>query len=655
MVNERNTRIRASQIASIYPSDVESTNALGSAMDGYVPVYDITTGKFTWVEASSGDVTQSDLNKVKDNIVLNAFRIAINGSLSQFNMVDGIVDEYEDESGIDTDNSVNQAYNSSDGYYQNSSTSGGIDSNTKLMMHFNGIDTSISIPLTLNSGAQISTSQYKFGSSSLYLDGSNDYISIASYSYLRPNTGDFTIECWVRPSDVSNVRRIISTTTGGTTSTDIIFKQEGAKFRVYFGSTALLSSSDVLTVNTWTHLACVRSGTNVYLFADGVQVASDTNSDDITNSFRYIGGYYNTSEYFQGYIDEIRISKGYARYTSGFTPSTSAYVSDQYTSLLCHFNGSNGATSTGDSSGGDETNNDHICTFVGTAQLDTAQSKFGNCSLLLDGNSDYVSIADSDDFNFGDGDFTIDFWAYMNANSNRVISQGNPWSTNNSWAIYCNGTGKLGILIKDNSTGLVSEFNSSAGWSTGSWVHIAIVRNGTDWRGYVNGVSKINTTSSLTFPNTSAPVFIGREDIWYFNGWIDEFRVSKGIARWTSNFTPPTFAYSTSPIGYNMELLSDSFTAENQPDSGRLVVLEEDIDTITINTDLKAWGSRDGGSTWIQGTLTDEGDYDSSKRILTADFDFTASGVDTGTSMKYKLTSHNTKDLKIHGSGLSWD
>lgn len=104
-----------------------------------------------------------------------------------------------------------------------------------------------------------------------------------------------------------------------------------------------------------------------------------------------------------------------------------------------------------------------------------------------------------------------------------------------------------------------------------------------------------------------------------------------------------------------MALISDTFTAEAQPDSGRIVLLEEDVDTITLNTDLKAYASRDGGSSWVEGTLADEGDYDTSKRILVADFDFTASGVGTGTSMEYKLVTANNKDLRLYASGLTWN
>ena len=76
---------------------------------------------------------------------------------------------------------------------------------------------------------------------------------------------------------------------------------------------------------------------------------------------------------------------------------------DAYTKLCSHFNGADGATDYTDPVAG-------AATFGGTAQLDTAQKEFGTAALLLDGNSDYVTYPDSDDWSFGTGDFTIDFW-----------------------------------------------------------------------------------------------------------------------------------------------------------------------------------------------------------------------------------------------------
>jgi len=103
----------------------------------------------------------------------------------------------------------------------------------------------------------------------------------------------------------------------------------------------------------------------------------------------------------------------------------------------------------------------------------------------------------------------------------------------------------------------------------------------------------------------------------------------------------------------NMTLISLATIAEEAPTQSRIVIMEEDVDSITLNTDLKAYISRNNGSNWTQHTLTDEGDYDTGKRILVSDA-VDISGQPSGTQMKWKITTHNNKDLKLHCVGVNW-
>jgi len=144
------------------------------------------------------------------------------------------------------------------------------------------------------------------------------------------------------------------------------------------------------------------------------------------------------------------------------------------------------------------------------------------------------------------------------------------------------------------------------------------------------------------------------------NGHLDELRIQN--SNWfsaspnsgkTDTITVPTTSYTDA--GGNVTLISNSFTAESAPDTARIVIFEEDVDAITLNTDLKAYVSRDGGSTWAEVTLADEGDYETDKRVLTGLVDLTASGIGSGTSMEYKLVSTNDKVLKFHGTAMLWD
>ena len=109
---------------------------------------------------------------------------------------------------------------------------------------------------------------------------------------------------------------------------------------------------------------------------------------------------------------------------------------------------------------------------------------------------------------------------------------------------------------------------------------------------------------------------------------------------------------TTQQAALDITMQSNGFTAQSAPSTIRAVVFEEDVDSITINTDLKLYVSRDGGTTWSQITLTDEGDYETGKQIWIGQAD--VSSQPSGTSMKYKITTHNTKQCRIHGVSLLW-
>lgn len=226
---------------------------------------------------------------------------------------------------------------------------------------------------------------------------------------------------------------------------------------------------------------------------------------------------------------------------------------DSYTKLLLHCDGDDGATIFIDSATGKSV------TRQGTAQVDTAQSKFGGASLLVDGNSDYLTIPTSADFCFGDGNFTIDFWirwAAFPGNNVAMPIMGSGTSTGNEWVCWLYNQAstfyKFSFYVVGSAVSLVmSEQPFAADMSFPSlnvWYHMAIVRNGNNYLLFCNGTQLGSTvTDTSTHPDFGAALEIGRNTFnvtGYHNGWLDEVRVSKGIARWAANFTPPTCAYS---------------------------------------------------------------------------------------------------------------
>jgi len=138
------------------------------------------------------------------------------------------------------------------------------------------------------------------------------------------------------------------------------------------------------------------------------------------------------------------------------------------------------------------------------------------------------------------------------------------------------------------------------------------------------------------------------------NGFIDGYQDETGINTGSSTnelYSAGTHSYSPD-VPSNMTLVSAVMTAVEEPNDMRIVLYEEDVDAITLNTDLIASVSRDGGTTWTVVTLEDEGTYDSTKRVLAGVADVSLQP--TGTSVVYKIVTANAKDLKLYGASLSW-
>lgn len=190
-------------------------------------------------------------------------------------------------------------------------------------------------------------------------------------------------------------------------------------------------------------------------------------------------------------------------------------------------------------------------TAVGNAQIDTAQSKFGGASGLFDGTGDYLTIADSADFAFGTGDFSIDFWYRINSLSNQsFFSQGDGTGSNLINFFFWNTAGgRIALNIYQGGSSVL-DFQCTAALSINTWYHIELTRSSNTWYVFIDGVSATLTLNggsySNSYPDFSEDFRIGAQDnnSNYVNGWLDEYRVSKGIARHTANFTPETSEYT---------------------------------------------------------------------------------------------------------------
>ena len=342
----------------------------------------------------------------------------------------------------------------------------------------------------------------------------------------------------------------------------------------------VLAVNLVASPNTYSN--CVK------MYVNGVQITSfGTTTFSNVNTASAVNGPYShaigqaaaqNTNYFDGYIAEVNFIEGSQldpsyfgqtdsitnqwvpkKYTGSygtrgfylpFNQSSVSGENDAYTAFLAHFNSFNDTSNSGKS-----------ITTYGTAAISSAQAKFGTGSLYVNAASQtsgnaYIRTASSSDFNIGavsgnTNDFTLEFWYY-------------PPNATNAWPYYPS------LSIGDNTyTPLLiiggSIYSSSDGssWDIASgkvagtptpsaWNHYAISRSGSTWYAFINGAQQDTWTSSGTPQALSSYLQIGRSQGGsnYSNGYFDEVRWSKGVARYTANFTVPSGPF-TGGIGYD--------------------------------------------------------------------------------------------------------
>ena len=215
--------------------------------------------------------------------------------------------------------------------------------------------------------------------------------------------------------------------------------------------------------------------------------------------------------------------------------------------LLLPFDGANDATSTTD-----ESDSNHTVSFNGSADISTAQSKFGGSSLYLPGGSnDWINIAGSSDFNFGTDDFTIELWMYRTHTAYGVVFEtrgGEDTTSTDGITFYLGSGGNDELRVAVNRSAII-DLNQDHQIND-QWQHFAIVREGSTMTLYIDGTARGTASNSTDF-DRSRPIRIGNHHGsgsggYGFQGYIDDFRVTKGLARYTSNFTPSSAAHPTS-------------------------------------------------------------------------------------------------------------
>ena len=197
-------------------------------------------------------------------------------------------------------------------------------------------------------------------------------------------------------------------------------------------------------------------------------------------------------------------------------------------SILLHGDGTNGSTTFTDSS-----SNNHTLTVNGDTQISTAQSKFGGSSMYFDGTGDFLTVSDSS-LALGTGEYTIELWVYIlsAAALEAIASCGT--SAGGSWQLRFGNNGIIDFRVGTNT-------KLSATISFNTWHHLAVTRDSSNTgRMFLNGTIEDSSTFTNDHSQDALKIGVNRSVGNYFDGYIDDFRITKGVARYTSNFTPPT-------------------------------------------------------------------------------------------------------------------
>lgn len=453
-------------------------------------------------------------------------------------------------------------------------------SNVSLLLHGNGSNGSTSIvdssqsPKTISvvGNAQISTAQSKFGGSSLYFDGSGDYLSVPHNTAFSIQSGDFTLDAWVY-LPVGGAESYILSKRDATSSINGWGWRINATntLQFYYVAGSSLTSTVTVQSSMWNHIATVRSGTTLTHYINGTSAGSSTISSGVENTSTTlkVGTSNDLTTFFNGYIDELRIVKGEALYKSSFAPPTTAYeltdgpvsaqsnkltptdIDPYYSSvsLLLHCDGTNGSTSFVDSSSSPKS-----VTSAGSAQMSTTKSKFGGSSMYFNG-SNYATIPTNTAFDFGTSDFTLEAFVNLPTISGTKIVIGRQEPSNGMALQLWISNNTAGVTLRTQGGGTVYYVTSAAVLTTDTWTHIAGVRYGNLLYIFINGTLSGSTTIPAVTLNCSRPLTIGVLDDTllgaYYTGYIDELRITKGVARYTANFAAPKAPFANSRPSYD--------------------------------------------------------------------------------------------------------
>jgi len=431
--------------------------------------------------------------------------------------------------------------------------------NVSLLMHFDGsgVDSSIfnNTSFSKTGGVSFSTTNTKFGTASVYFNGLGDYAQLTNSPQYSFGTDDFTIEAWLYPESLvgtnggSTIVAGLSTNGDGggynrwsfTINSDGSLSFNGGESAGAANTFSVRTEGGVIGVNKWQHVAVSRSNGVMQFFVDGVTKPGVTKSGMpesvavTSNGPLRLGRLFSGSSWtllYKGYMDEVRITKGAARYTTDFNVPSEPFA-DEPTALLLHMDGVSGTNKFVD-----ERNAALIVTAGPT--ISNAASKFGGTSAYFNGNGGYIATPASTIYGLGTGDFTMELWV----NTARVDAtyQGLIDTRPSGQA----SAAKPQLIISADTIGFwvgTTKRLSTTRIQVNTWHHVAVVRKASVTSMFLDGVltGSIADTTDYGSSNDVVMGVLGDNRTYspgYFRGYMDEVRIVKGVAMYNGNFTP---------------------------------------------------------------------------------------------------------------------
>jgi hypothetical protein len=354
---------------------------------------------------------------------------------------------------------------------------------------------------------------------SVYFDDTFDSLQLPGNINLG---GDFTVSAWIYMQGTSKAVIL-----GSTYPPNYQFFIDSSNVIGFHDNTTTVNGTGIVQRDKWNYCVWSRSGSNISMYVNGESRGTGTSS--ATFQMRYVSSLGNQYDFFNGYISDLQIKTTSTSAANAVPPT--APLSSSGTSL--HIKGT-------DASIIDKSQVSNL-KLVGNTTGSTTQVKFANTkSMYFDGSGDYIDTNKNLQGDFGTGDFTVEGWFYLNEaiGAVRVLLGSGTGDGNDEFMLVLESNGKLTYDWFS-----VSDYIQSTSTITAyTWHHIALTRSGTQLDLWLDGTSVAsNSSHSYNYNGTSTfKIGMSRAGAFFWNGYIQDVRITNGLARYTANFTPPT-------------------------------------------------------------------------------------------------------------------